>query len=451
MSFRKPFDTGLVESVGAEKSGFRRDQDRFDSEPVGNVTGVERAGSPEREQRILGRICSVADRDGPDRIGHLLDCDFEETFEKGGIELLARNSRLLLQGDRCGACRFHVFHRQGDAEVLRIDPTEKKVHIGDGERTTTPIAGRPGIGAGGLGADMEAPVLPLADGSASRCDRFDLQGGGEQSSVSHDLLEAVLEATIVAGHVRAGATHVEGEDSGETELFGDGRGTGNATGRTGEERVLRVIAFDRFETTGRGHREERAGFLDAGFDVGEKGLHHRMQVAVGDRGLSSREQLDQGSEVGADRYVVESQVEQSIAKGVLVNRIAISVEQGHRRDADSLVDQGTRFTLELVLEPNGGKDGSVGGETFVDADDCGKERGGALVIQGEQVLPPLIPQDEKILETTSRKVGDGGALPFEEGVRSTGCREAELEFGEGLVEGGAGQQSSSQDRCFLPG
>ena len=335
LPFGKSFDPRAFESVGTEHPGFSRHEDRRHLEAFGDGAGVERPRAAEGEEGVGGGIGSLADRDRADRVGHLFDREIEEPLEEGVIGCIARDSRLLLQGQGRVAGGGEIRSGEGNAEVFGVDPAQQEIHIGDRERTTESVAGRAGRGAGGFGSNAEAAIFPTADRSAARCDRLDAQGRSENTGVANALLEVILESTVVAGHVRARAPHIEGEDSGIPQLLRDRRRARDTTGGTGEERILRPELLHRLEPARTCHHEEPAPVGKALAMVIDKGLHHRLQGRVGQGGLKAGEDLHERGEFGAGRDMGETERKEAIAQGDFVHGIPVAVKERDGGDGDA--------------------------------------------------------------------------------------------------------------------
>ena len=296
---------------------------------------MERPRAAEGEEGVGGGISSLADRDRADRVGHLFDREIEESGEERVIGCIARDSRLLLQGQGRVAGGREIRSGEGNAEILRIDPPEQQVHIGDRERSAPSVAGRTGRGAGGFRSDTQTAVLPTTDRAAARCDRLDAQGRRENTGVADALFEVILESPVVAGHVRARASHVEGEDPGIPQFLRDRRRARDATGGTGEEGILRPELLHRLEPARTCHHEEPAPVGKALAMVIDKGLHYGLQGRVGQGGLKAGEDLHERGEFGAGRDVGETERKEAIAQGDFVHGIAVAVKERDGGDGDA--------------------------------------------------------------------------------------------------------------------
>ena len=76
-----------------------------------------------------------------------------------------------------------------------------------------PIAGGPGIGAGGVGADAKARAVEMQDRAAAGGDRVDLHHRRAHAHARDLGLEGALELAVEMGDVGRGAAHVEADDA----------------------------------------------------------------------------------------------------------------------------------------------------------------------------------------------------------------------------------------------
>ena len=155
-------DFGKTHAVGGEHPGMGMDQDAPHAERVGDEAGVLPAGAAEALQGVAGDVAAALHADLLDGVGHVVDGDAQEA----GGGLLGRAHRLAgLAGDGVGhlgeagargvGVERHVAggpeHRW---EVIRADPAEHDVAVGDGRWAAAAVAGGAGIGRRAFGADL---------------------------------------------------------------------------------------------------------------------------------------------------------------------------------------------------------------------------------------------------------------------------------------------------------
>ena len=120
---------------------------------------------------------------------------------------------------------------QRDAGFVRIKAAEQKIHIGEGERAAAAIAGRTGFRAGTTGAYGQRPGADAADGPAAGGHSFNAERGCDDGGLPKPLLELIKEFTFPAGHVGAGAAHIDREDFADAGATGGGGAARKASGR----------------------------------------------------------------------------------------------------------------------------------------------------------------------------------------------------------------------------
>jgi len=141
-------------------------------------------------------------------------------------------------------------------------------------------------------ADGEAVMRPAANRAATGGDGFDVHGRREELHAGDILREAIAGTTGDAGHVGAGAAHVERDDLIKAEASREiGRADGS-TGRSAEQHVLWADVVGGFEASGARHDLHRG--RDAADGI-QKRLHRTMQISIGDRALGARQQFSKGS------------------------------------------------------------------------------------------------------------------------------------------------------------
>src|SRR5690606_3461516 len=121
-----------------------------------------------------------------------------------------------------------------------------------GRRGTAPaVGGRPGIGAGTLGADTQgATFVDTGDGATTGAHGMHVDGGEAYRKLRDRPLAGRGHGAVAETDVRGGAAHVKRDQPVVAEAAREGEGARNARGRTGEQRPRGV--------TGRLLRGQRA-------------------------------------------------------------------------------------------------------------------------------------------------------------------------------------------------
>ena len=127
-------------------------------------------------------------------------------------------------------------------EVVRLDPAEQHVGVGDGERAAAPVAGGAGVGAGRVGAGPVPAAVEVQDGAAARGHGVDGQHRGAHPHPGDLRLVLALELAREVRHVGRGAAHVEADRLGEARVRGRAGHADDAAGRAGQDGVLAAEA-----------------------------------------------------------------------------------------------------------------------------------------------------------------------------------------------------------------
>ena len=211
-----------------EHAGERVNQDLADAERVGDAAGMLRSGSPVAQQRELGRVMALADRDVANRARHRLDRDVEKSRGNPLDATLRRGAhrpgeRLELLPHDAGVQRLVAARAEDRRERIRADPAQQHLHVGDGERAAVAVAGRTGVRAGGARADGQSSAGIREHGAAAGGNRVDVHHRRLQPDARDGGLEALGQGAIVERNVRRGAAHVEGDQAWPAAAFGDPR------------------------------------------------------------------------------------------------------------------------------------------------------------------------------------------------------------------------------------
>ena len=230
-------DVGQPDSVRGQHAGQRVDEDPGHAQRVGDRAGVLPARAAEHVEQVLGHVVAPLHRDLLDRVGHVGHGDLDEA----GRDLLRAAGVAGGLGDpitQFRKFRFRNIRVQGLVaartedvrEIVRLDPAEQDVGVGDGERAAAPVAGRPGIGPGRVGPGPVPAAVEVQDRAAARGHGVDGQHRRPHPHPGDLRLVLALEFPGEMGHVGGGAAHVEADDLAEAGL---GRGPGHADDAAG--------------------------------------------------------------------------------------------------------------------------------------------------------------------------------------------------------------------------
>ncbi len=227
------FDDRVAEPEGAQKTGVGGQKDLLHPEQLGHPAGVLAAGATEGHQRVTGGIDALAHRDVADGLRHAFVGDPQQTLEDllvaarpatGSLELAAELVEPSLR-------RLEV---DGNRESLGNQPAEEQIDIGQGQRSAGAVARRARDRAGALRSDRQPPLLHPADRAATGGHRLDGEGRHGQLHRSDLVREDVLEVAVEAGHIGAGAAHVEGDHPVPAASMPGQRRADDSAGRTAE-------------------------------------------------------------------------------------------------------------------------------------------------------------------------------------------------------------------------
>ena len=134
-----------------ERAGGGGYENPANAERLAKSTGVERAGSAEREKREGTRVVTAFYGDTAKGRLHAGVSDAKDTFGEvlDGIEMPGAKSGEHL---RCAGC---IEPHGSSEEVLGMEAAESEIGVGDCHSIATAIAGGAGIGSGGLRADLK--------------------------------------------------------------------------------------------------------------------------------------------------------------------------------------------------------------------------------------------------------------------------------------------------------
>jgi hypothetical protein len=319
------------------------DQDRLHAERVGDEAGVLTARAAEGVQEVARHVMAALDADLLYRVGHVLDGDADEAFgDLLGAAAVAglRRDRLEPRGDDVAIERLVAPRAEDRGEEPGIELAEHHVGVGDGQRPAAAIAGRAGIGAGGVGADAEAAGLGVEDRAAAGGDGVDAHHGRAHPHARDLRVEGALEVAGEVRDVRRGAAHVEADDLAKAGALRRAGHPDDAARRSRQDRVLALEAVGRGEAA-RGHHELKGRPGLAGRRRAQR-LRHAGDVAAQDRGkigvdhggVAAPDELDERRDLVTDGDLAEAPPAHLRGERRLMRRVAPSVHQHDRHRVD---------------------------------------------------------------------------------------------------------------------
>ncbi len=201
---------------------------------------MQRPAAAVAEQDEIARVEAVLDGDFPNRAGHDHGGDRNDPVRHLYHTVLARiaERRGDFLGDRV-LCRADIELHFAAQEILRIEPAEQQIRIGDRRLAAAAAVGnRAGRRARALRADVQAFLrIDPRDGAAAGADFDDVDNRGldrEAFDVAVGVVHRVDREASVLDQRALGRcpTHVEGNDVFEAELAGVGAGADAAADRS---------------------------------------------------------------------------------------------------------------------------------------------------------------------------------------------------------------------------
>ena len=230
----------------------------------------------------------------------------------------AASSTSILSGSAtcsCNAVRDAATSSVCDAaeEVVGIEIAADHVGVGHGRpRAAAPVAGRAGIGAGALRADIEeAAAVDPGDRAAAGRDRAHVERRHvDLPARDHALGGFERHAALDEGDVGRGAAHVERDEPALRLVLGEIGAGLRAGGRAGEQRVHGAAAADRggerHHAAVRLHQEAllRAdlGVVEAAVEMVDVAHQHRLEIGVQQRRRHPRPFADARQHLARQRH-----------------------------------------------------------------------------------------------------------------------------------------------------
>ena len=418
------------------------DQHPLDAEAAGQGTAVLAAGAAEADQHRAADVMAPLYRDAPDRLRHPLigdrQCALGQPFQGQG----PRRAVVLAQG-LCQLPEPLAHHRRigplvaggakNGGQRPRRQAPQQQVGIGHRQGAAAPIAGRAGIGPGGVGPHQQPLRIGPQDRAPACGDRVDRQHRRLHLQPGDLGRRQALPGVLAAGsiemeHIGGGAAHVEADDRPipQARRLGRGHRSHHAAGRAGEDRVLGLQLGGRLQGATGGHHPQARGWPQGGAHLGQiapqGGPHRRFD----DRGVQARHQAGLATELMGQQHRVETELLQPVAEGQLMGRMAVAVQQGH---GDVVVAVRLGLAQQAFQAPprlQGHQFASIGGQPGLHLDHPQRRQLGALDPQGEDLRAMLIADGGQIGETAVDQQQHRLQLALQQGVGGHGGTQAHL-------------------------
>ncbi len=252
-------------------------------------------------QKIAGHVIAALHGNLLHRIGHVFDRNGDEAFRHG----FRRASIANLFGKLGEACahgvhieRLVLLGSENGREEVRLQLAQHHIRIGHGQRSATAIAGRAGVCAGRIRAGLQTVVLIMQDRTATGGHGVNAHHWRANAHARHFRVEGAFIFSVIMGHVRRGAAHVEADHLVEAGKPRRLHHADHAAGRAGKDRVLALKLVGRRQAARRHHEFEARAFavlVDAQFrrHAAYIARQDRRQVGVHHRCVATTHQLDQ--------------------------------------------------------------------------------------------------------------------------------------------------------------
>ena len=219
-----------------------------------------------------------------------------------------------------------------------LDLADEHVGIGHRKRPAAPIAGRAGVGARALRADLKACTIKRQNRPATCSHGVDAHHGRTHAHTGHPGLKRSLELAREVAHVGGRATHIETDDALVAQvIFGELGRAHHANDATCWPRQNRVFALKRM----------RVGEAAAGLH--EEDLHARhfllnlldipsqngRQIGVHHRGIAAADELHQRAHLVRDADLGKTAIPGYAFGRAFVRGVAVTVHEddGHAAQA----------------------------------------------------------------------------------------------------------------------
>ena len=362
---------GEAHAVGRQHAAERVHEHPVDAERIGDAAGMLAAGAAEALEGVAGDVVTARDRNFLDRVGHRTDRDVDEPFghRLGGAG--GTDRRFDLIGKRreprphhLGIERLVGLRPEHPRKMRRLDLADHHIGIGHRQRPAAPVAGRPGVGPGALGAGAHAGTVEGQDRTTARRHGVDAHHRRAHPHAGHLGLERALEFTGEMAHVGRGAAHVETDDLDRLGRRGRANGRAadqvvprqlggahhadDAAGRPGKDRILAL------ERTGIGQATARLHEIEPHpRHLGRHLLHvaaqDRREVSIDHGGVAAPDQLHQRAYLVRHADLREADLACQPFGGEFVCRIAPAVHEDDRHARQPRVERRPEALAQMRL------------------------------------------------------------------------------------------------------
>ena len=204
-------EIGREQPRRSEDARVRRHEHARDLELEGDVAREQRPRAAGGDERELARVVAAPHRVELDRLGHSVLLDLKGAERR----LLDRHPELVR--DRAHRLLGKVAverHCSAEKPAVGAEAAQDELRVRGGrQRAAPPVARRPRVGTGGLGADAEhAALVDVRDRAAPGADRVDVDHRHHRLVVADLRIEQVAHSQLTAGgdaDVGGGAADVE--------------------------------------------------------------------------------------------------------------------------------------------------------------------------------------------------------------------------------------------------
>ena len=304
-----------------------------DAQLFGHLAAVLPGRSAEGDQAVIAWVVAASQAYCANRFGHVRTGHLAKTF----AQFFQRKSPAGRFADLVGHLLQPPLHRlavEREGELLLRNPAQVKVHVRNGQRPPGSVAGRSRVGPGALRPNKQPRAVEPAQRASAGGHRVDGQHGGDDAHPGFFGFVFQLQATVVAGNVGAGPSHVEADDAFQPGRSCHPGGSHHAASRAGQHAVLARESLGLNQPPGRSHHSQRASRAELVPDAVQVISQYRGQIGIHHRGIASGNQLDVRGHLVAQAHLGKAQLPSHLAHQQLVLRIGIGVQQGHGQGVD---------------------------------------------------------------------------------------------------------------------
>ena len=441
---RKPCETGGVElgfdgalpegaqvrdshPVSRQHAGERMDQYRVDAERIGDLTGMLAGRAAEARQRESRHVVTALHGNLLDGVRHAFHGDAQEPGrERLGRDTLAARlgkafgERRELAGRARGVDRFVGVRPERGREEVGLNPAEKDVRVGYGQRAAVAVAGGARERAGRFGADLQPPGREPEDRAAAGRDRVDAHHRRRDAYAGDDGRRCPFVAFVEQRDVGRGPAHVEADDPGIARGGCRRRHADDAAGRARKHAVLAAEML-RLDQAAMALHEEYRRVAETLFQSRRQRIdvafEHRREVGVDERGIAARHDLHERTDPMRHRDLAEADAFGDLGNPSFMPGKRVAVQEHDGDAVESRLAGGLKIRRDSVLVERH-DDFAVGGEAFVGLDDAAVEHFRQLDVEREDVGPLLRADPDRVLQARRRDEHRRFAAPLEQRVRA---------------------------------